>query len=182
MGDLMGKALWKLVENAQRFPRRGGRVLCVHGPVSFHRARPCATKMAPAEGIANWTAGVLGLRSTVNDKCSHQHRRSVQAEALELSRKDSNIRYLRHLGNSDIAYNFIRPHRALRFGRETRTPAMQAGLVSQRLALRDIFTAGGLTRRIFVAVVHVSVTVQPTESDEAELSTRCSPSARRQAA
>ena len=55
-------------------------------------------------------------------------------------------------------------------------------LVSQRLALRDIFTAGGLTRRIFVAVVHVSVTVQPTESDEAELSTRCSPSARRQAA
>ena len=35
---------------------------------------------------------------------------------------------------------------------------MQAGLVSQRLALRDIFTAGGLTRRIFVAVVHVSVT------------------------
>ena len=45
---------------------------------------------------------------------------------------------------------------------------MQAGLVSQRLALRDIFTAGGLTRRIFVAVVHVSVTVQPTESDEAE--------------
>ena len=79
-------------------------------------------------------------------------------------------------------YHFIRPHRALRFGRETRTPAMQAGLVSQRLALRDIFTAGGLTRRIFVAVVHVSVTVQPTESDEAELSTRCSPSARRQAA
>ena len=79
-------------------------------------------------------------------------------------------------------YNFIRPHRALRFGRETRTPAMQAGLVSQRLALRDIFTAGGFTRRIFVAVVHVSVTVQPTESDEAELSTRCSPSARRQAA
>ena len=54
-------------------------------------------------------------------------------------------------------YNFIRPHRALRFGRETRTPAMQAGLVSQRLALRDIFTAGGLTRRIFAAVVHVWV-------------------------
>ncbi len=79
-------------------------------------------------------------------------------------------------------YHFIRPHRALRFGRETRTPTMQAGLVSQRLALRDIFTAGGLTRRIFVAVVHVSVTVQPTESDEAELSTRYSPSARRQAA
>ena len=33
VGDLMGKALWKLVENAARFPRRGGRVLCVHGAV-----------------------------------------------------------------------------------------------------------------------------------------------------
>ena len=41
VGDLMWKALWKLVENEQRFPRRGGRVLCVHGAVSFHRARPC---------------------------------------------------------------------------------------------------------------------------------------------
>ena len=27
VNDLMGKALWKLVENAQRFPRCGGRVL-----------------------------------------------------------------------------------------------------------------------------------------------------------
>ena len=27
VGELTGKALWKLVENAQRFPRRGGRVL-----------------------------------------------------------------------------------------------------------------------------------------------------------
>ena len=51
VGDLMGKALWKLVENAQRFPRRGGRVLCVHGPVSFHRARPCATKWPPRRGL-----------------------------------------------------------------------------------------------------------------------------------
>ena len=44
VGDLMGKALWKLVENAARFPRRGGRVLCVHGAVSFHRAHLYATR------------------------------------------------------------------------------------------------------------------------------------------
>ena len=44
VGDSMGKSLWKLVENTQRFPRRGVRVLCVHGAVSFHRARPCATR------------------------------------------------------------------------------------------------------------------------------------------
>ena len=36
-------------------------------------------------------------------------------------------------------YNFVRPHRALKFGRETRTPAMQAGLVKRRLTLREIF-------------------------------------------
>ena len=44
VGDLRGKSLWKLVENTQRFPRLGGRVLCVHGAVSFHRASPCATR------------------------------------------------------------------------------------------------------------------------------------------
>jgi hypothetical protein len=32
-----------------------------------------------------------------------------------------------------------RPPRALRFGREIRTPAMQAGLVKRRLTLREIF-------------------------------------------
>ncbi len=79
-------------------------------------------------------------------------------------------------------YNFIRPHRALRFGRETRTPAMQAGLVNERLAWSDIFTACGLTLRVLVALVHVSVTVEPTDPDAAELPTRCSPFARKQAA
>ena len=44
VNDLMGKALWKLVGNAQRFPRCGGRVLCVHGAVSFHRAHLYATR------------------------------------------------------------------------------------------------------------------------------------------
>ena len=35
-----------------------------------------------------------------------------------------------------------RPHRALKFGRETKTPAMQALLVSKPLTLSDNFTAG----------------------------------------
>src|SRR5262249_1917162 len=38
-------------------------------------------------------------------------------------------------------YNFVRPHGALRFGREVRTPAQQAGLLSPRLNLRDILLA-----------------------------------------
>jgi IS1 family transposase len=48
-------------------------------------------------------------------------------------------------------YNFIRPHRSLRFGREVRTPAMQAGLASRRLSFREIFTALGVIR-LFVVV------------------------------
>ena len=38
-------------------------------------------------------------------------------------------------------YNFVRPHGALKFGREIRTPAMQAGLTIRRLTFRDIFLA-----------------------------------------
>ena len=36
-------------------------------------------------------------------------------------------------------YNFIRPHRALEFGKETRTPAMQAGLAKRLVTFRDVF-------------------------------------------
>ena len=36
-------------------------------------------------------------------------------------------------------YNFLRPHRALKFGREVRTPAMPAGLTKKRLTFRDVF-------------------------------------------
>jgi hypothetical protein len=37
-------------------------------------------------------------------------------------------------------YNFIRPHSALKFGSEVRTPAKQAGLVGRNLSFRDIFS------------------------------------------
>jgi len=48
------------------------------------------------------------------------------ADALELAR---------------CAYNFTRPHRSLTFGKQRRTPAMQAGLVSRQLTFRDVFLA-----------------------------------------
>ena len=40
-----------------------------------------------------------------------------------------------HLELLRCHYNFVRPHRALKFGRQVRTPAMQAGLGSRRLTL-----------------------------------------------
>jgi transposase-like protein/IS1 family transposase len=52
-----------------------------------------------------------------------------------------------HLELLRCYYNFVRPHRALKFGREVRTPAMQAGLAQRRLTLREIFSL----RMVFLA-------------------------------
>ena len=38
-------------------------------------------------------------------------------------------------------YNFLRPHRSLKFGKTLRTPAMQAGLAEKRLSFRELFTS-----------------------------------------
>ena len=37
-------------------------------------------------------------------------------------------------------YNFLRPHRALKFGPEIHTPIIQAGLETRRHTFRDVFT------------------------------------------
>ena len=57
--------------------------------------------------------------------------------------------------------NVIRPHRALKFGRETRKPAMQAGLVNAPMNWSDISTAPAALYAFHVAVVRVPVAVQP---------------------
>jgi len=46
-----------------------------------------------------------------------------------------------HLELLRCHYNFVRPHRALKFGWEVRTPAMQAGLTNKLLTLRAIFSS-----------------------------------------
>jgi len=46
-----------------------------------------------------------------------------------------------HLELLRCHYNFVRPHRALKFGRELRTPAIQAGLATRRLTFREIFSS-----------------------------------------
>ena len=49
-----------------------------------------------------------------------------------------------HLELLRCYYNFVRLHRALKFGREVRTPAMQAGLTTRRLTFRDVFSIRSL--------------------------------------
>ena len=58
-----------------------------------------------------------------------------------LSHARSTERLDEHLELLRCYYNFVRPHGALKFGREIRTPAMQAGLTTRRLTFRDIFLA-----------------------------------------
>jgi hypothetical protein len=54
-------------------------------------------------------------------------------------------------------YNFLRPHRALKFGLEIRTPAMQAGLASKRLSFREVFMAE--QEGILFVIVSIDVTI-----------------------
>jgi IS1 family transposase len=46
-----------------------------------------------------------------------------------------------HLELLRCYYNFVRPHRALQFGTEVRTPAVQAGLATRGITLREIFSS-----------------------------------------
>lgn len=64
--------------------------------------------------------------------CLHRRTNSAARDAVTLGGKIDLLQ---------CYYNFVRPHGSLKFGREVRTPAQQAGLVSRSLRLRDIFLA-----------------------------------------
>ena len=80
------------------------------------------------------TSYIERLNLTIRQGSAYLCRRSL-CHARRKQRLDDHIEILR------CYYNFLRPHRALKFGREVRTPAMQAGLTRQRLTFRDIFTS-----------------------------------------
>ena len=57
-----------------------------------------------------------------------------------------------HLELLRCHYNFVRPHGALKFGREVRTPAMQAGLATRRLTFREVFVCRLPSLLVFVRI------------------------------
>jgi hypothetical protein len=79
------------------------------------------------------TSYIERLNLFIRRACSYLHRRTPGA-ARNPKRLEDALAILR------AYYNFIRPHSSLRFGRITRTPAMQAGLFDRPLAFRDIFS------------------------------------------
>ena len=52
-------------------------------------------------------------------------------------------------------YDFVRLHGGLKFGREVRTPAMQAGLTERKLSFRDVFTATARSAPFVAALLGV---------------------------
>lgn len=80
------------------------------------------------------TAYIERLNLFIRRSLAYLHRRTT-----------SLARSARKLGEAvdllQCYYNFVRPHESLRFGHERRTPAMEAGLVTRVLRLRDIFLA-----------------------------------------
>ena len=87
-----------------------------------------------------------------------------------------------HVDLLRCSYNVIRPHRALKCGRETRTPAMQAGLVNAPMNWSDIFTAPAALYAFHVAVVRVPGAVQLMQTSPAALSSFSWPHEHRSAA
>ena len=80
------------------------------------------------------TSFIERLNLTIQQSSAYLLRRTL-SHARSTDRLEAHLELLR------CYYNFVRPHRALKFGRETRTPAMQAGLATRRLTLRDIFVS-----------------------------------------
>ena len=78
------------------------------------------------------TSFIERLNLTIRQSLAYLSRRTLSHARSKETLED-------HLELVRCHYNFVRPHRALRFGRETRTPAMQAGLTTRRLTLREVF-------------------------------------------
>src|SRR5215470_11298434 len=85
------------------------------------------------------TSFIERLNLTIRQGSAYLCRRTI-CHARWRQRLEGHLELLR------CHYNFVRPHRALKFGRDVRTPAMQAGLIGKRLTLRTIFLVGDALR------------------------------------
>ena len=80
------------------------------------------------------TSFVERLNLTIRQGSSYLGRRTI-CQARWNEHLEGHLELLR------CHYNFVRPHRALKFGQEVRTPAWQAGLTERALTVREIFSS-----------------------------------------
>ncbi len=132
-------------------------VRCVFGPASLYAQVIKTRSNDPAVKVER--RALIGAASRFEEALNNSEDSSTlntsYIERLNLTIRQSSAYLLRrtlsharskekleeHLELLRCYYNFVRPHQALRFGRETRTPAMQAGLARWRLAFREIFAS-----------------------------------------
>jgi len=89
------------------------------------------------------TSFIERLNLTIRQGSAYLARRALSHARL-------NDKLEQHLELLRCHYNFVRPHRALKFGSETRTPAMQAGLTTRRLTLREVFVCTRTSASILI--------------------------------
>ena len=92
------------------------------------------------------TSFVERLNLTIRQACAYLSRRA-------LSHARASGRLADHIDLVRCWYNFLRPHRGLKFGKELRTPAMQAGVVSRKLSWSDVFPSSAASARVQLARV-----------------------------
>ena len=83
-----------------------------------------------------------------------------------LSHARSEEKLEEHLERLRCHYNFVRPHGALKFGREARTPAMQAGLATRRLSFRDVFVCQPPSLLVLTSIGTITCAVPSRFGDE----------------
>ena len=123
---------------------RNNRVIKVERRLRIGSRRQLANALSRSEDSAKLnTSFIERLNLTIRQGSAYLSRRSP-CHARSREHLDDHLELLR------CYYNFVRPHMALKFGRQMLTPAMQAGLVSKRLTFREIFTA---VATLFLCVV-----------------------------
>ena len=142
---------------------------CVYGQVikkrkknrvtTIRRTLLCGTREQLEDALLNSEDS-----STLNTSFVERHNLTIRQGSSILCRRTAcHAREGRtleeHLELLRLHYNFIRPHSALRFGAEVRTPAMQAGLVSRKLYFRDVFMMRLFFFLCVLAVILVSIRV-----------------------
>ena len=156
--------------------RRNDRVVRVERCVKIGTAsRVKAALFASEDSETLNTSFVERLNLTIRQGPAYLRRRSP-CHARGADQLRGHVELLR------CYYNFIRPHRALKFGREIRTPAIQAGLAARRLNWSDIFTAPAPRYVRFVVVVRAPGVAQLTEIGTGQLRTCSWPHEQRAAA
>jgi IS1 family transposase/transposase-like protein len=99
------------------------------------------------------TSFIERLNLTIRQSCAYLERRT----ACHSKHKDL---LADNLALQMCYYNFVRLHSALKFGKEIRTHAMQAGLVKKQLSFLEIFTTLEIIFRWFFMFLGIRVRIE----------------------